>query len=338
MKRLYGFIVLLALAAALSACGPKSTPTPTPLPPTATPVPPTAIPPLSLGPVTEATIAPGGIEVAMGLVVIPDKETIAIVGDENISMLNYQQELNRALSYITSYYGVDWNDPEIQSYLPTLQEQVLDQVIDRSLLRQVAQQEGITIDPEKTEAEVVDLQADILESGEFSDWASFLTENGLTEESIRALMAEGLMTEAMLARHGGSTTAEQVHASHILVETEEKGQEVLDKLDQGEDFAKLAAEYSIDTGSKGDGGDLGWFPRGMMVSEFEEAAFALKAGETSSLVKSDYGYHIIRVIEKGEKELDEAFYEQVQQQQYEAWLEAQKVKISVKRLYIFSTP
>jgi foldase protein PrsA len=339
MKRLCWFIVLLTVMAALGACAPKATPTPTPtpLPPTSTPLPPTAVPPLSLSPVPEATTVPGGVELAIGLIVIPNQENIATVGGEDISVLSYQEELTRALDYITSNYGVDWNDPEVQSYLPTLQEQVLDQLIDRSLLRQVARQEGITIDPEETEAEIVELQASILESGAFTDWASFLVENGLTEASVRVLMAESLMTEAMLERHGGSATAEQVHASHILVETEEKGQEVLDKLGEGEDFATLAAEYSIDPGSKDDGGDLGWFPRGMMVPEFEEAAFGLEPGQTSELVKSDYGYHIIHVIEKGEKELDPAFYEQAQQQQYEAWLETQKATISVKRLYTFST-
>jgi len=101
---------------------------------------------------------------------------------------------------------------------------------------------------------------------------------------------------------------EQVKASHILVETEEKANEVKEKLDKGEDFAKLAKEYSTDTLTKENGGDLGFFGHGDMVKEFEEAAFSLNVGEISSPVKTEYGYHIIKVEEK--KEAQEANYEQ----------------------------
>lgn len=89
-----------------------------------------------------------------------------------------------------------------------------------------------------------------------------------------------------------------VRASHILVKTEEEGKEVLERLNKGEDFAKLAEELSADKSSAVQGGDLGYFGKRSMIAEFEEAAFALNPGETSDLVKTEVGYHIIRLEDK----------------------------------------
>ncbi|KAF6511089.1 peptidylprolyl isomerase [Geobacillus sp. FSL K6-0789] len=93
----------------------------------------------------------------------------------------------------------------------------------------------------------------------------------------------------------------KIRASHILVKDEKTAKEVKAKLDKGEDFAKLAKEYSQDPGSASNGGDLGWFGPGKMVKEFEEAAYKLKVGEVSDPVKTDYGYHIIKVTDKEKK-------------------------------------
>lgn len=102
--------------------------------------------------------------------------------------------------------------------------------------------------------------------------------------------------------------AEEVEASHILVEDEATAKEVLEKLKAGEDFAELAKEYSTDTVSAENGGALGFFGRGEMVTEFEEAAFSMKKGEVSEApVKTEHGYHIIKVTDK--KEAVEAKYE-----------------------------
>jgi peptidyl-prolyl cis-trans isomerase D len=114
---------------------------------------------------------------------------------------------------------------------------------------------------------------------------------------------------------------EEVKAAHILIrpKTQDeagwkaaaaKAQEVYKKaVAPGADFAALAREYSEDPGSKATGGDLGWFPRGRMVKEFEDAVFALKKGEISHPVRSQFGYHIIKLEDRrpaGEKPLDEA--------------------------------
>jgi foldase protein PrsA len=324
------FSVTLLLLLALVAC--KSSPTATAPAPTPTEAPVLLPTPDTL---TDNVAEPGGVEVALTLVTIPDQETIAVVNGEEISTAVYQEELERALDSVTAQYAVDWNAPENRSLLPSFQEQVLDQVIDRVLLQQLASQEGLTATPEDVDAEIADIQAQIQQDGSFADWDSFLAANNLTEELVRSLIADQILADGLAEIHGGSSLVEQVNASHILVETEETGQEVLDKLDAGEDFGALAAEYSTDPGSKDQGGDLGWFPRGMMVPEFEAAAFALEPGETSGLVQSDFGFHIIRVHEKEEREMDPALQAQVQSQQFQAWFAAQRAEAEIERLFIF---
>jgi peptidyl-prolyl cis-trans isomerase C len=89
---------------------------------------------------------------------------------------------------------------------------------------------------------------------------------------------------------------EEVHARHILVATEAEAEEIEKRLKNGEDFAKLANEVSQDTNANG--GDLGFFTRGQMLKPFEDAAFALKVGEISKPVKTQFGWHIIKVEER----------------------------------------
>src|SRR5690606_8899767 len=91
--------------------------------------------------------------------------------------------------------------------------------------------------------------------------------------------------------------AEQVHAAHILVETQDLARELHNQLAEGADFAELAIANSIDEGTAPNGGDLGWFTRDEMVAPFAEAAFALEPGDTSEPVQSEFGWHIIHVFE-----------------------------------------
>ena len=101
-------------------------------------------------------------------------------------------------------------------------------------------------------------------------------------------------------------TPERVRASHILLNTggkdeaavRKQAEELLAKVKGGADFAALAKEYSEDPGSKVKGGDLDYFPRGQMVPEFEASAFSLAPGQVSELVKTQYGFHIIKVVDK----------------------------------------
>lgn len=88
----------------------------------------------------------------------------------------------------------------------------------------------------------------------------------------------------------------KVHCAHILVKTEKEARDVLERIKKGEKFTNIARESSM-CPSKKRGGDLGFFGRGMMVKEFEKAAFALQKGEISPIVKTKFGYHVIKRLE-----------------------------------------
>jgi peptidyl-prolyl cis-trans isomerase C len=94
---------------------------------------------------------------------------------------------------------------------------------------------------------------------------------------------------------------EEVHARHILVDNEGDAKKIAARIKGGEDFAKVAAETSKDPGSKAEGGDLGWFTKERMVPDFANAAFAMKAGQVSDPVKSQFGWHVIKVEDKRTK-------------------------------------
>ncbi len=103
-------------------------------------------------------------------------------------------------------------------------------------------------------------------------------------------------------------TLEEIKASHILLDSKEKAEEVHKELEEGADFAELAKEYSKDTSNAEKGGDLGWFSRGKMVPEFEEVAFSLEKGVITDPVKTEYGWHIIKLVDRKEGE-DKTFEE-----------------------------
>jgi peptidyl-prolyl cis-trans isomerase C len=123
-----------------------------------------------------------------------------------------------------------------------------------------------------------------------------------------------------------------VHARHILVATKEEANAVLARLAKGEDFAAVAAEVSLDGGSKVDGGDLGFFPKGYMVPEFETAAFALQAGKTSAPIQTQFGYHVINIVERDPaRPLDEEMLHANQQEAFANWVTAQRQAAKVDR-------
>ena len=161
---------------------------------------------------------------------------------------------------------------------------------------------------------------------------NFATQTGLTEEQFRALFVNTTLRQKLYdaINVDARPSQEQVWAQHILVETEEEANAVLDRLNSGEDWSKLAAELSIDTSNKDLGGDLSWFGRGAMVTEFEDAAFTLKVGEVSQLVQTQFGYHIIRVLGHEERPISESAFQQLRDEAFSTWLEGARAAAKIK--------
>lgn len=162
---------------------------------------------------------------------------------------------------------------------------LLNQLADQKAIQIVAKKEGLEKQPDVEKA-MQTAAANALQNA----WLSQQVTPRLTEANIEAYYQKN---------YAGKPPEQEVHARHILVKTEAEANDIIKKLKGGADFAQLAAQLSKDTGSaKQNGGDLGWFKKGDMIAPFSNAAFAMKKGEISSVpVKSEYGYHVIQVLD-----------------------------------------
>jgi peptidyl-prolyl cis-trans isomerase C len=176
---------------------------------------------------------------------------------------------------------------------------ILDVLVDLRLMAGAAEQDGLD------------------KSEEFQRRLALLRARALRNEFFRTKVDLAVTDEAVKKRYEAEVAKivpeDEVHAAHILVETEDEAKAIIKQLDDGGDFAKLAEEKSKDPGSGKMGGDLGFFTKGKMIKEFEDAAFALEPGKyTPAPVKSQYGFHIIKSIEKRKQPLPT--YDQVKDQ------------------------
>jgi foldase protein PrsA len=192
----------------------------------------------------------------------------------------------------------DFSSPEAQARRRQMREQILNWMIEQELIEQAAARMGIVITDEQVDAELA--QA-IENSGGEAVFQQWLEQNGLTrEEAWQELRAE-LLGAAVSEQITASVpeTGEQVHARHIQVDTRAEAERLLAQLQAGEDFGALARAYSQDEHTREQGGDLGFFPQGVLTArEVEEAAFNLQPGQISGIVESAMGYHIVQVLER----------------------------------------
>jgi len=124
----------------------------------------------------------------------------------------------------------------------------------------------------------------------------------------------------------------QIHAYHILVATEDGAKQVRTSVTtDGKNFQDVAKAQSTDTTTAPNGGDLGWFPRGIMVKEFEDAAFALQPGQISEPVKTKFGWHVIMVAERADdRPLTEETLKSLKDGAFTKWLDGQKTSATIK--------
>lgn len=270
---------LLLLLLICVACGPAmTTSTPPTVPPassTAAPDDPTAMPTLP------ATLT-------------PEARLAALVNDQPIYLADYEHKLEQYESSLLAR-GIDPISPEEHAHA---RDRVLNVMIEQVLIEQAATEADIIISDADVDAE---MQALIDIAGGEDALRATLAEWGQTYEDYWQDVRGGLIGRAMTQRIVGAVpeATEHVHARHIQVDTLQEAERILAQLEAGADFVTLAQAYSQDSNTSGSGGDLGFFPRGILMSpELEEAAFALQPGQFSGVVTSLLGYHIVQVVER----------------------------------------
>jgi peptidyl-prolyl cis-trans isomerase C len=205
--------------------------------------------------------------------------------------------------------GVEITDQDVEVALedlgPTLPQQiegpqreayVLDYLIDLKLVAKKADAEKMGVG-----ADVVRRMAYYHDKVLMESLLGKAAKHGATDEAMKKVYDEAAAKQK---------PEDEIHARHILVETEDEAKAALKRVKGGEDFAKVADEVSKDPGSKG--GDLGWFTKDRMVPEFGEAAFKLSPGQISDPVKSQFGWHVIQLQEKRQKKFPA--FEEVKEQ------------------------
>lgn len=239
---------------------------------------------------------------------------VAKIGDELIT----EEEFNADFQVFKNIYEQQLGEgalAQTDANGNTLEATLKESIIEKIIMERIVEKESKALNIEVTQEEIdAELNSYTVAMNGEEDFNKFLESNNMTKE----FFIENLRKEILLEKHKEyimkdlEVTEKEtekyfeeyeedlvvVKASHILVKTEEEGKAILERLNSGEDFAKVAEEASIDQASATQGGDLGYFAKGQMIAEFENAAFALNVGEVSDLVKTEVGYHIIKLADK----------------------------------------
>ena len=311
-RKLIGVITIaLIFAIAAAGCGADSGPN---VPAAPRSVPTATLPPAAGNP---TAVAPAASAAA------------AIVNGTPIPLAAYQLEVDRRFQA----QGIDPNSQEGQALLAQTKSQVLDGMIDDLLIAQEAAKEGVAVSDTDLNAAMQEM---ITEAGGQPAFDQTLVAAGQTLDDARAVqrtqMLNNLMRDRVLANV--PTTAEQVHARHILVDSQAAADALLAQLKAGADFVQMAQQSSKDSLTSANGGDMDWFPRGWLSSkEVEDAAFALQPGQISDVVQSAFGFHIIQVIDRDpNRALPPEKLLELQKQAFENWLAPLRAAAQVQRL------
>lgn len=237
---------------------------------------------------------------------------VATVNGENITNEAFEEYYKANRTQAIAIYGQDFLKEEGPEGKETM-----DQVLRENSLKSLEQLEMIRQDAEKHGVKISDedvnkkYQEAVTQSGGEEAFNKELQNQHITAETFKGFLKNQLLMEAYTKKLYETLTPKgeelkkyfeehkddikEVKASHILVADEAKAKELKKQLDEGADFATLAKENSQDPGSAENGGDLGFFTKDAMVKPFADKAFSMEKGEISDPVKTDYGYHIIKV-------------------------------------------
>lgn len=255
----------------------------------------------------------------------PTVQTVARVGDVTLTQAELDARVARVLEAAQAApAGQAPAEDEVKRGM-------VDLFVQQNLILSLARERGITVSDDNINAEVERVRGSIEQQGEQLDTvvqsrlglpggestefrqfiSSILAQQKLAETLVTTDTVRTEVTEQVMPRV--DQMVEQINVTHILVETEDEAKQVIERLDQGEDFAALAKELSTDPGSKDNGGVYEGIRRGQFIPEFEQVAFdELHPGETTQTpVKSQYGYHVIKLLSK--EEVPDLTEEQAQQ-------------------------
>lgn len=316
MKRIRVWLwVALMGALILTACtDPTLTPQAvnTPVPNTPTPVPPTMTP--SPTPEPQA----------------------ALVNGQPILLADYEREVALYVESMAAA-GQDTSTAEGQDALEQGRTLVLEMMINQVLIEQSAQVAGVTVSDEELDTTIQTLREETGEEA-FQQW---LADQGMSPEEFRVRLASDMIATQMANRavEVVPTHSEHIHARHILANSEEEARQILSQLQAGGDFVSLARTYSQDTSTRDTGGDLGFFPPGILTApEVEAAAFALQPGQFSDVIQSSMGYHIVQLVERvPDKEIDPEHMRLLREKASRDWLEGLRAAATIER-FVPSTP
>jgi foldase protein PrsA len=246
------------------------------------------------------------------------EQLVARVNGEAITLNEFQRAFDRRQQNGASYDAVA--------------SLVLNTLIEQAIINQAAAEMGITISDADIQSEYEQARAALPDDSAWQNWLSanqFANEQEYLDTLPDTLITQRLQMEIIQPTSG---PVEQVRARHILVETEDEAREVFARLAAGEDFAVLAAEYSLDVTTRDQGGDLGWFDRDdLLTPELTQVAFSLNPGERTGPVQTMLGYHIVETLEAGQREVSDQ--ERVQQNidQFITWLDSRRETATIER-------
>jgi peptidyl-prolyl cis-trans isomerase C len=200
---------------------------------------------------------------------------LAKVGSTTITQADYDREFQALPDYARQLFADEQG-----------KEKFLNEIINKEILYQEALKKGLDKTPDYQK--------------KLEEFKKLTLVSGLFEKDImsKAKVSDQEVKEYYEKNKQDFTPTTQIKASHILVKTEDEAKKVLESLKKGQKFGDIAKAVSIDSGSAKNGGDLGFFSKGQMVPEFEKAAASLNVGEISVPVKTQFGYHIIKVTDK----------------------------------------
>ncbi|NLK51966.1 MAG: hypothetical protein GX295_05940 [Syntrophomonadaceae bacterium] len=245
------------------------------------------------------------------------EKKVASVNGEAITQKEFEQRLATVQQYYEANLGIKFEEESGAEMLKYLQEMVLDQMVTEHILLQEARKQGVKAAKEEVQQRI---DQDKLMVGGEKAYLDILknqlkmSEREYTQEVEKQIMIEKLYEQVVAGITVGEeevqkyyqenieqfALSEQVRARHILVATEAEGNAIIQQLKNGADFAQLAVEKSIDPTAKENQGDLNYFAKDSEFdTKFTEAAFKLKTGEmTLKPVKTDFGYHVIKVEDR----------------------------------------